>query len=83
MNTSETDNNNEKPRRGPRQSAALSVDDSLNILGVALNHIYRAGLVIDTRNDDEDGALVIRISGAKQVTDNGQTAFVGRKRTEQ
>lgn len=83
MNTNETDNNSGRPKRGQRQSAALSVDDSLNILGVALNHIYRAGLAIDTRNDDKSGALVIRITGAMQVTDNGQTAFVGRGSTEQ
>lgn len=82
MHMSETDNNSVRPKRGQRQSAALSVDDSLNILGVALNHIFRAGLTIDTRNDDEVGALVIRISGAKQVIDKGQTAFVGRVSTD-
>ena len=78
---SKTEMSNDEQKQQRRKTGNFDANDALAILGASLNHVYAAGLVITTTNDDtgtDGGALVIRISGAMAETHGSITKFVVR-----
>ena len=75
---SKTEMSSDEQRQQQRKRGEFDANDALAILGASLNHVHAAGLVIAATNDDDGGALVIRISGAMAEKQGSVTRFVVR-----
>ena len=75
---SKTETNSDEQKQQRRRQGNFDANDALAILGASLNHVYAAGLVIAATNDDEGGAVVIRITGAMAEKQGSVTRFIVR-----